>query len=58
MIQELKEIGINNYFSQNFVKQNKMVGGVSEGVGTRTMLKDFDEILKENFSESGVRNLD
>jgi hypothetical protein len=58
MIEELKKIGINNYFLQNFVKQNKIVREVSEGIGTKTMLKDFDEILKENFSESGVRNLD
>lgn len=58
MIQELKSINIQNYYLQNFVKQNKMVGELSEGIGTRTMLEDFKDKLKENFEDSSIRNLD
>jgi pyruvate formate lyase activating enzyme len=58
MIKELKEISIDNYFLQNFVAQDNMVGIVGEGVGTRTLLEEFKDKLKDNFSECGVRNLD
>jgi len=57
MICELKELGANTYYLQAFRMPNDSVGEVTDGIGTQSLVKEFDEILKENFENGEVRNL-
>lgn len=57
MIKELKSLGVENYYLQNFVKQKKMVGKIGEGIGTETMLLEFNNMNEKEFKNIKIRNL-
>jgi pyruvate formate lyase activating enzyme len=58
MIQELSSIGVKKYFLQGYIHLGETVGDVEDDPLSRRFIQEFEGILKENFEESGVRNLD
>jgi len=57
MIKELKELKVKHYYLQAFNKPSKSVGEISDGLGTQSLVKQFQEELNSSFEISEIRNL-